>query len=59
MSPEHPVWAGWNGLQCPLCGHAVLSPDTDEGILELMYFHMSNAHPGTQWTDGSGKVHHT
>jgi hypothetical protein len=59
MNPEDAVWAGWTGLQCALCAYAVISPDTDEGILEMMYFHMANKHPGTTWADAEGKVHHT
>jgi hypothetical protein len=59
MNPEPSEWTGWTGLQCALCRYSVISPDTAEGILELMYFHMQNKHPGTPWMDSSGRVHHT
>jgi hypothetical protein len=49
---------GWTGLVCGLGdGYAVLSPDTEEGLAELMHLHMVTAHPGQAYMDSRGVIH--
>jgi hypothetical protein len=33
----------------------VLSPDTQEGVVELMWLHMAQDHPGVSWMDATGR----
>lgn len=49
----------WTGLACGTgCGYAVLSPDTMEGVRELMCLHMIAAHPEIErWFDDRGVMH--
>lgn len=58
MMPEPravPPFPGWNGLMCAICAYAVLSGDTQEGVVELMWLHMTQAHPGVSWQDAAGR----
>jgi hypothetical protein len=57
QSPQGYPMPGWNGLMCAFCSWAILSPDTAEGLVELMWLHMAQNHPGTPWTDTQGRKH--
>jgi hypothetical protein len=46
----------WVGMACNLCEYAMLSPDTMEGVKELMVLHLRTAHPEARWVDSRGRV---
>jgi hypothetical protein len=56
---DYPRSRSWVGLQCgvPDCEYSVLSPDTTEGVEELMMLHIMTKHPGQRWQDSRGRVH--
>lgn len=47
----------WIGLACSVCEYGVFSPDTRDGVPELMWLHMTTAHPEVRWMDSDGRIH--
>lgn len=45
------------GLACNLCEYKVLSPDTPEGVPELMWLHMITDHRGARWMGEDGRIY--
>jgi hypothetical protein len=54
---EESMIPSYNGLACACCSYAVLSGDTSEGLVELMWLHMAQVHPGIPWIDAQGRRH--